>query len=799
VKPLRLEIEGFTSFRESTVLELEGLDLFAITGPTGAGKSSLIDALVFALYGQVPRVGREYKQLLSHGSERLSVRLDFEVGGQRYRIARTARVKGTPQVRLERIVGDDAQPLADRVSEIEEQVERIVGLDYDAFTRSVVLPQGQFDRFLTGKPEERRKILIALLDLGVYEQMQRIANQRASEARREAEYIDRQLKADFANATPAAVDACEIALAASKAAATRLCGLEQHLESGIEAAQTLRSARRELHTLCQEARREAQRLAEATRLLETAAGERGPLEAKLSEARRRAVALAFDPQRHVVLLSARVRVEELVRVTTRAEQHAGRRSETAARLDQARAGCRAAETAIPLRQAAAEAAEEALRAARLLRERLQAQHAAHALRPQLVSGAACPVCEQEVARLPKSSKLPALDRASAFERDAERALEGARREHEQARLAHERAKATLEGLEREHEQLADRQSEEEAGRQTLRDGLAADGFAVAQPADLLAEVQCDLAALEAARAERERFEAEAKRHESACAEIERRTAVAQSQVEDAGRRIAELRTREQTAVGAVARGEAALRALAQDTEWELPSAPREGDDEAAALEKQRALLQRQAQSTAAAVARLEAELRQLGERVTRAQELAAQRQRLQATATLAADLASELRADQFVAYVQEEALQILAQDGSRHLEGLSQGRYALVCESQEFSVVDRWNADQQRSVRTLSGGETFLASLALALALAESLARLSAEGRHAEALDSLFLDEGFGSLDADTLDTVVDALDALHGGRRMVGIVTHIQDLAQRLPARVEVTRGAKSASVRVV
>src|SRR6185436_1255221 len=56
LKPLRLELEGFTSFRDGTVLELEGLDLFAITGPTGAGKSSLIDAMVFALYGQVPRV-----------------------------------------------------------------------------------------------------------------------------------------------------------------------------------------------------------------------------------------------------------------------------------------------------------------------------------------------------------------------------------------------------------------------------------------------------------------------------------------------------------------------------------------------------------------------------------------------------------------------------------------------------------------------------------------------------------------------------------------------------------------------
>ena len=118
------------------MLELEDLDLFAITGPTGAGKSSLIDAMVFALYGQVPRVGTEYRQLLSHGKERLSVRLDFGVGRERYRVVRTLRSSGPPQTRLERTSVDPPEALADRVKDANEQVERIVGLDYDAFTRS---------------------------------------------------------------------------------------------------------------------------------------------------------------------------------------------------------------------------------------------------------------------------------------------------------------------------------------------------------------------------------------------------------------------------------------------------------------------------------------------------------------------------------------------------------------------------------------------------------------------------------------------------------------------------------------
>ena len=201
MRPHKLTLEGFTSFRDKVELDFSGLDLFAITGPTGAGKSSLIDAICFALYGQVPRVGDDYKQLISHGAERLSVQLDFGVGKERYRVVRTARPDKPSQQRLERITGDAAEPIADRVKEIRTEVDRILGLDYDGFTRSVVLPQGQFDAFLKGEPKERRKILVALLNLTVYERMQQLANQRSSAAKTEAEFIKRQLETDFANAT----------------------------------------------------------------------------------------------------------------------------------------------------------------------------------------------------------------------------------------------------------------------------------------------------------------------------------------------------------------------------------------------------------------------------------------------------------------------------------------------------------------------------------------------------------------------------------------------------------------------
>jgi exonuclease SbcC len=112
----------------------------------------------------------------------------------------------------------------------------------------------------------------------------------------------------------------------------------------------------------------------------------------------------------------------------------------------------------------------------------------------------------------------------------------------------------------------------------------------------------------------------------------------------------------------------------------------------------------------------------------------------------------------------------------------------------EFFVVDHHDAGLRRAVRTLSGGETFQASLALALALSEQLAGMSAG---TASLESIVLDEGFGTLDAATLDTVAATLENLAArGDRMVGVVTHVRALAERIPVRFEVSRDARTARV---
>jgi DNA repair protein SbcC/Rad50 len=166
------------------------------------------------------------------------------------------------------------------------------------------------------------------------------------------------------------------------------------------------------------------------------------------------------------------------------------------------------------------------------------------------------------------------------------------------------------------------------------------------------------------------------------------------------------------------------------------------------------------------------------------------------TSRKAGMLSLHLRADHFERWYLQEALTRLVRGATDRLRELSNDQYSLDLNRQktDFVVIDHINANEERPVRTLSGGETFLASVALALALGDDIASLAANG--AARLDALFLDEGFGSLDADTLETVASTIEELGARGRMVGIVTHVRELADRIPVQYRVTKVGGSSRV---
>lgn len=124
----------------------------------------------------------------------------------------------------------------------------------------------------------------------------------------------------------------------------------------------------------------------------------------------------------------------------------------------------------------------------------------------------------------------------------------------------------------------------------------------------------------------------------------------------------------------------------------------------------------------------------------------------------------------------------LANDQLRRLHG----RYQLIrrqAAELELQILDTWQADALRDIRTLSGGESFLVSLALALALSDLVSQRTG-------IDSLFLDEGFGTLDGETLEVALDALDQLNAGGKTIGIISHVEALKERIPVQLKVRKG---------
>jgi exonuclease SbcC len=183
-------------------------------------------------------------------------------------------------------------------------------------------------------------------------------------------------------------------------------------------------------------------------------------------------------------------------------------------------------------------------------------------------------------------------------------------------------------------------------------------------------------------------------------------------------------------------------------------------------------------------AELETRIEMLTAAIDRAKELRTDLDRQRAAHSLYRGLALDLRSDRFQAFLLQQTFRELVSGASVRLWDLTK-RYRFDWQNEAFYVVDHDNARQLRSADTLSGGETFLASLALALQLSEQVQKAAG----ATKLDSLFIDEGFGTLDPETLDAAASAIESLPVGGRMVGIISHIEELSLRLPARVRVEK----------
>ena len=160
----------------------------------------------------------------------------------------------------------------------------------------------------------------------------------------------------------------------------------------------------------------------------------------------------------------------------------------------------------------------------------------------------------------------------------------------------------------------------------------------------------------------------------------------------------------------------------------------------------------------------------------------------------AKELGSVLRGKALAEYVCEEYLQEITLSANEKLSILMDGRYTLKFENKEFFVEDNFNDGKIRPANTLSGGETFIVSLSLALSISDAISTLSSRS-----MEFFFLDEGFGTLDAELCSVVISSLYKLESHNLKIGLISHVADLAESIKNKVLVTKGASGSKIEVV
>lgn len=833
MRPLHLRLRGFTAFREEQRVDFERFGIFSVSGPTGSGKTSLLDALTYALYGEVERVGVQCAQLVSQGLPRMSVELDFQVGTEQYRIARSTTAGGQSKVLLQRLVDGEPQGFgdgADRVRDCRALVEKLIGLDYTEFTRSVLLPQGRFAEFLAGKPEERRRILTDLLDLSLFRRMAEIAGQLSRDARSQAAARQTLIDTEFAGVTEPARDALrgradaarqrENVLLQAKAKVDRIGDRWRELE---RSAVALRRCGQEVADLAGAAasvekslRSSAERAVGIEKL--RAARQRSARELRAAaveataacEARERAWGGLSDLETLVARAEA---LDDLRKETERSRRVLLTRQSDSTKLAEAAKACAAAA------KAAGEAlamAESGLVSAEKRYEGVQHEDLVASVSAGLKRGDPCPVCGVPLVRASRRA-APQLAAARDSLDRARKARERAAAERERRNLELAEAKRDLAEAKRDVERLTADIAQRERTLEATERAITAVVKGV-RAEEALATLGARVRELKSLAASELSADREAVAAERLALETERDRLKVTQEITDIRTRLADpahiLRTAKELAdpswnppvlpspltatadtdavVAFVAQRAHVLREVTDSLDAMLhrrlavqPSLIEEAQTAVAGLVLPVPSLTKLADAVAAAVrasvdeaARLDTEAERINERLGHLERLLAEARVFSQRADIFGALAADLRAPNILEFLQEEALRALAAAGSVHLTQLSNARYRLSSHDGEFHVTDAWNTDEERSVRTLSGGETFLASLALALALADQVRSLAVSER--ARLDSLFLDEGFGTLDAGSLQVAVQAIHRLGSTGRLVGIVTHVPEVAEQ-------------------
>lgn len=916
MRPIRIEMSAFGPYAGKQIVEMDRLGtsgIYLITGDTGAGKTTIFDAIVFALYGTASSDRRSGDMLRSRYAEPdtpTEVKLVFAYRNKEYEIRRNPTYQ-RPKLRGEGMTQENASAelrlpggeILTRTGEVDEKIREILGMTRDQFMQIAMIAQGDFLKLLLAKTEERRKIFSSIFRTGRYARLEDRLKQEARQARKTYDDVVREIGFEQERARlPEGTDRSglrdeEYLQAIEKfrdEAGKRLEDEEKKQELLRGELDTL--AARILAAEEQEKRKKA--LEETRKQWETfqaeaaqlgkereAAQEREP-EAKEKEAR-----FHVEQDR----LQQYDRLEELKQQKTEAEKKRDSDEATRKKLEEDRkalgqqildcrqkikekealAGKAAALSAEKERlrsqgaeykelktllEAYEEASEKWSRAAATYQaacvkeqefgESYRRQHRAFLddqagiLAAELAENRPCPVCGS------LHHPAPAVKTDDAPTRET---VEQSQKRWEESKTAMDEAGRTAAALRGTRDSSLRHMEEKAKGLNMPTEPAALKETLMEEQKRFRSkwkEVTEALAASEAAAEAKvvleenlETIQKKQEEDEEAYRKLELESARLQEQIENLDKNYADLKKTLPYPDRESARKAASLldreireirEAMQLAEENEKAAARRIQEAEGRMDELQRQIREGESAESMTAAELLENQKQKKDEQLRlqaeakednliwetnsaaagRIRKLNGEREQAARKYSLLQNLADTANGNlsgkqriQLETYVQQQLFDRILVRANTRFRVMSGGQYDLVRRKEyqknqqsglDLDVVDHYNGTT-RSVSTLSGGESFMASLSLALGLSDEIQE-SAGGVQ---LDALFVDEGFGSLDEETLDQAMKAIQALaEDGGRIVGIISHVTELQNRIDRQLLVRKmksGGSTAAINIL
>ncbi len=850
--PVKLQLRNFMSYRGSdNTIDFSGIHLACLTGDNGMGKSTLLDAMTWALWGKAR--ARRDDDLITHGESETEVQFEFELSSERYRVVRkrNSSGRGSSVLELQGRTGSGffASLSEPTIRESQQRINNLLKLDYDTFVNSSFLLQGRADEFTTKKPAERKQILADILGLAEYDVYAERAKERSRAAEEQRQHAEREL--ERIREIVAEIPTIELELIDAEVAVSELMHellqanetfqalldqrreLDAKAEARVQAELRAKEGRGEIIKLQTRVDEQRARLARFDALLARAEEIEGAM-ARLGQARiekdhwddllQRSLQLqneASTIQR--VIDEARSQVSGDLRVTE-AQMRSCR--QTLDRFSSRERELAEAEKQVQLlvrvqgerEQHQRALAEEMEKGGQLRAENKQllAQMTTIKERMALLDGteaAECPICRQP---------LSAEARAQAHEEaQAEGTALGDHYRDNRAQM--KQAEETIASLHASVES-ADRQLKELAKWQRRQAEAAQAAEEMQRARRELQEAEQQARVLNA-RLEAGDYAREEQARLAELASVSDSLGYDRAQHEAAKRTIQELSPRQQEANDlALAREQRAstveamqaLEELARAWQERVTAAEREMHTLAVELQQREEVLRRvheqQTLVTSLQKEKAVADRRFGGakQRLEFAEQHAARQPEVEASCHAAVEqrtiydqLAQAFGKRGVQAMIIEAALPDLEEEANRLLRRMTDGRMSVALQTQRearttdgmIETLDILIADEygERPYEMFSGGEAFRVNFALRIALSKLLAH-----RAGTSLRTLVMDEGFGSQDAMGRERLVEAITSVQDDFDRILVITHIEELKDAFPTRIEVSKGVNGSKVRV-